>query len=107
MSAGVPAPHATIQVIAVDGAPIRVRRHGNPRGPRLMISHGNGFAIDGYPTFDGRFRSAFDLVVFDLRSRGRNPRAAPSNHDYAHMGPDLGEVCRAVTDEFGEKPIAG
>jgi pimeloyl-ACP methyl ester carboxylesterase len=72
-----------------------------------MLSHGNGFAIDGYSNFWSRFLSDFDVVVFDMRSHGRNPRAEPPNHDYAHMVPDLDAVCRAVTDEFGEKPTAG
>ena len=72
-----------------------------------MLSHGNGFAIDGYSNFWSRFLSDFDVVVFDMRSHGRNPRAEPPNHDYAHMVPDLDAVCRAVTDEFGGKPTAG
>ena len=25
-----------------------LRRHGNPAGPRLVLCHGNGFAIDLY-----------------------------------------------------------
>ena len=103
----VPAPHAIIEVVAADGARIKVRRHGNPRGPRLMLSHGNGFAMDRYFNFWSRFLDDFDVVVFDMRSHGRNPRAEPPNHDYEHMVPDLEAVCRAVTDEFGEKPIAG
>src|ERR1051326_5679111 len=102
-----PALHAIIEVVAADGARIKVRRHGNPRGPRLMLSHGNGFAIGGYFNFWSRFLDNFDVVVFDMRSHGRNPRAEPPNHDYAHMVPDLDAVCRAVTDEFGEKPTAG
>jgi len=93
-----PAPHAIIEVVAADGARIKVRRHGNPRGPRLMLSHGNGFAMDGYFNFWSRFLDDFDVVVFDMRSHGRNPRAEPPNHDYEHMVPDLEAVCRAVTD---------
>ena len=102
-----PAPHAVIEVVAADGARLRVRRHGNPRGPRLMLSHGNGFAIDGYFSFWSRFLGSFDVVVFDMRSHGQNPRAEPPNHDYAHMVPDLDGICRAVGEEFGEKPTAG
>ena len=33
------------------GANIRVRRHGNPAGMRLMVTHGNGFAADAYLPF--------------------------------------------------------
>ena len=42
-----------------------------------MLSHGNGFAIDGYFNFWSRFLGDFDVVVFDMRSHGRNPRAEP------------------------------
>ena len=107
MSAGVPAPQAIIEVVAADGARLQVRRHGNPHGARLMLSHGNGFAIDGYFNFWSRFLDAFDVFVFDMRSHGQNPRAEPPNHDYAHMVPDLGLICRTVADEFGPKPTAG
>src|SRR5215472_4204409 len=107
MTLAVPAPHATIDVVAADGARLRVRRHGNPRGPRLMLSHGNGFAIDGYVNFWSRFLRDFDVIVFDMRSHGQNARADPPNHDHAHMVPDLDAISRAVADEFGRKPTAG
>jgi pimeloyl-ACP methyl ester carboxylesterase len=107
MSAGVPEPNATIDVVSVDGARLRVRRHGNPRGPRLMLSHGNGFAIDGYFRFWSRFLEDFEVIVFDMRSHGQNPRAGPPNHDYAHMVQDFDAMCHAVADEFGRKPTAG
>ena len=100
-------PLAVIEAISEDGARIRVRRHGNPRGPRLMLSHGNGFAIDGYFNFWSRVLRDFDVVVFDMRSHGENPRADPPNHDHVHMVPDLDAVCRAVADEFRRKPTAG
>src|SRR2546423_10295251 len=107
MTRAVPAPHAVIEVVAADGARLRVRRHGNPRGPRLMLSHGNGFAIDGYFSFWSRFLGSFDVVVFDMRSHGQNPRAEPPTHDSAHMVPDLDAICRPVADESGAKPTAG
>ena len=47
----VPEPRLAFDLTMADGAVIRVRRHGNPDGPRLVLSHGNGFAIDGYLPF--------------------------------------------------------
>ena len=41
----IPEPLAACEVHAADGASIFVRRHGNPNGPRLVLSHGNGFSI--------------------------------------------------------------
>ena len=107
MNLAVPAPHAVIEAVGEDGACLRVRRHGVASGPRLLISHGNGFGIDGYFPFWTRFLAAFDVAVFDMRSHGQNPQADPANHNYAHMTRDLDAICRAVRDEFGRKPTAG
>jgi len=102
-----PEPLAIIDVATEDGAVIRVRRHGNPRGPRLIVSHGNGFAIDGYVAFWGRFLGDFEIVAFDARNHGRNEAADPPHHDYAHMARDLDQVRDAAEAEFGRKPTAG
>ncbi len=108
MSAAIPQPHARIEVRSDDGAVLRVRRHGDPRAPlRLFVSHGNGFAIDGYVDFWSRFLSGFEVVAFDMRSHGENPRADPAHHDYAHMVEDIDAIGRAVRAEFGAKPAAG
>jgi pimeloyl-ACP methyl ester carboxylesterase len=108
MIVGLPEPLAEIAVASADGAVLRVRRHGNPdAATRLLVSHGNGFAIDGYIDFWSRFLAEFDIVAFDMRSHGHNPVAEPANHDYAHMAQDIDAVGRAVRAEFGRKPSAG
>jgi pimeloyl-ACP methyl ester carboxylesterase len=108
MSRAVPPPSAEIEVISKDGAVLKARRHGNPcAATRLCLSHGNGFAIDGYFDFWQRFLGAFDIVAFDMRNHGHNPRADPANHDYAHMIADIDAIGRAVAGEFGPKPTAG
>jgi pimeloyl-ACP methyl ester carboxylesterase len=108
MPASLPEPLAEIAVESADGAVLLVRRHGNPSAPvRLFVSHGNGFAIDGYIAFWSRFLRDYDVVAFDMRSHGRNPVAEPANHDYAHMRQDIDAVGRAVHAEFDRKPSAG
>jgi pimeloyl-ACP methyl ester carboxylesterase len=102
-----PQPLAVIDVIDEDDAVIQVRRHGNPLGPRLVVSHGNGFAIDGYVGFWGRFLGEFEVIAFDARNHGWNTRADPPYHDYAHMAHDLYLVRAAAEAEFGRKPTAG
>ena len=102
-----PTPSAVVDVAGADGAAFRVRRHGNPRGNRLIISHGNGFATDGYVDFWSRFLRDFEVVAFDARNHGWNDRADPPNHDYAHMARDLALVSAAAETEFGQKPTAG
>jgi pimeloyl-ACP methyl ester carboxylesterase len=102
-----PKPTAILDVQGDDGAPLRVRRHGNRHGNRLVVSHGNGFAVDGYAGFWGRFLDAFEVIAVDARSHGWNPPADPPGHDYPHLARDLVRVCAAVGAEFGAKPTAG
>jgi pimeloyl-ACP methyl ester carboxylesterase len=106
-----PPPQAVIDVAGADGAAFRVRRHGNSAGSRLIVSHGNGFAIDGYSDFWGRFLGDFEVIAFDARSHGWNDRADPVasslGHDYAHMARDLDLVRAAAEAEFGRKPTVG
>ena len=47
----IPEPLSVHEVNMEDGAVIFLRRHGNPAGPRLVLSHGNGLAIDLYYPF--------------------------------------------------------
>jgi pimeloyl-ACP methyl ester carboxylesterase len=107
VSGVLPAPGALLDVASTDGAVIRVRRHGNPQGPRLILSHGNGFATDGYIAFWGQFLGDFEVIAFDARNHGWNTPADPPDHDYAHIARDLDRVRDAVEAEFGRKPTAG
>ena len=84
-----------------------MRRHGNPRRSRLIVSHGNGFAIDGYVAFWGRLLADFEVVAFDARHHGWNDPASSLGHDYAHMAGDLELVRQVAAAEFGGKPSAG
>jgi hypothetical protein len=70
---GPPTPRAVLDLAMSDGAIVRVRRHGNPDGPRLILSHGNGFAIDGYFAFWRHLLADFELFVFDQRNHRWNP----------------------------------
>ena len=47
----VPEPLSVCEVHLDDRTITTVRRHGNPAGPRLVLSHGNGLAIDLYYPF--------------------------------------------------------
>lgn len=103
-----PTPVEEFDLAMEDGASIRVRRHGDPNRPvRLFVSHGNGFAADGYLPFWGPLAERFDLVVFDFRNHGRNPSSDPENHNYDRMARDLERVYRDVTARLGEKTSVG
>jgi pimeloyl-ACP methyl ester carboxylesterase len=103
----VPPPSAVIEVAAADGTRLKLRRHGNSRGQRVFVSHGNGFAVDGYFPFWRRFLDRFDVIAFDMRNHGRNPVGDIATHDYSHMAQDIEMVWQAARDEFGARPSAG
>jgi pimeloyl-ACP methyl ester carboxylesterase len=107
MSLVVPAPRESFDVDLEDGARIRVRRHGNPDGVRLTVTHGNGFAADAYLPFWQLLAPRYDLLVFDFRNHGQNVPAEPANHDYAQLARDLERVVQAIEARLGRKPTAG
>ena len=96
-----PAPSAVLDLAMDDGAPIRVHRHGNPDGPRVVLSHGNGFASDTYFPFWRLMLARFDLVLFDFRNCGRNPFHAATPHGYDRFARDSAAVHRAVAEAWG------
>jgi pimeloyl-ACP methyl ester carboxylesterase len=103
----IPAPHLIFDVPLEDGARIRVRRHGNPDGVRLFLSHGNGYAVNGYLPYWQHLLNDFDLVVFDFRNHGENEPATPANHTYAQFSRDLERVYQEVTTRLGKRKTAG
>ena len=103
----IPAPHTTFDVALEDGARIRMRRHGRADGPRLLLTHGNGFAADGYLPYWQHLLADFDLLVFDFRNHGQNVPVAPSRHTYEQLVRDLERVLQDVNARLGRKPTAG
>ena len=95
----IPSPSQTFEVPLADGARILMRRHGNPDGVRLLVTHGNGFAADAYYPYWRQLLAKFDVLVFDFRNHGRNVPVTPSNHHYAQLADDLERVVQAVKDE--------
>jgi pimeloyl-ACP methyl ester carboxylesterase len=102
-----PKPTRVLDLQMDDGAIIRIRRHGNRAGPRLMLSHGNGLAIDAYFPFWNLLRERYDLILWDVRNHGENPLHGESGHDMAHFVADLERTLSEIQREFGSKPIAG
>jgi len=100
-------PRAAADLRMPDGARVRLRRHGNPRGPRLALSHGNGLAIEGYAPFWSLLERRYDLVLFDLRNHGRNPLHGGSGHCWPIIADDLHRIRRGIDARFGARPTAG
>ena len=77
----VPEPLAVAEAHMDDGTAILVRRHGKATGPRLVLSHANGFAADAYYPFWALLAEKFDIVVYDLRNHGWNTVGVRQNHN--------------------------
>lgn len=91
-----------------DGAIVRLRRHGNPAGPRLALSHGNGLAIDAYWPFWRHLTGDYDLIVFDQRNHGANPlHGDPDAHTWPRIVADNEEIRAGIDAAFGARPVAG
>lgn len=103
----IPQPLTTTDLTMEDGAIIRVRQHGNGEGPRLILAHGNGFAIDAYYPFWRCLTDRFDVVVYDQRNHGQNPRHDVAHHDVPYFVSDMESVFQGVAQALGQKPTGG
>lgn len=97
----------TITARGLDGAELALQIHGAPGRPRLILSHGNGFAMDGYRSFWSALLQDFELVLFDLRNHGRSGATAIEAHTIAAMADDHTCVAAACRHTFGPRATFG
>ncbi|MCB1480498.1 MAG: alpha/beta hydrolase [Rhodobiaceae bacterium] len=97
----------TFNVSMDDGVEIVIRHHPKPGADRLYISHGNGFAVDGYRVFWEPLLADFDVVLFDMRNHGRNDATGADGHHYQQMARDLTTVHEKVESRLGRSRAIG
>jgi pimeloyl-ACP methyl ester carboxylesterase len=103
----IPKPLQSAVLKMADGAEIRLRRYGVPGATRLVLSHGNGLAIDAYAPFWLPLTQSFDVVLFDVRNHGHNPVHLPEQHNWATIFSDFEEIFWGIQHAFGEAPTVG
>jgi pimeloyl-ACP methyl ester carboxylesterase len=104
----VPAPAAVVDLAMDDGAVVRLRRHGNPAGSRLALSHGNGLAMDAYYPFWRLLLADHDVILFDQRNHGANPpHGLAAHHTWDRIVADNEAIRRGIDAAFGARPVAG
>ena len=103
----VPEPLSTYDVRVDDDTVITLRRHGNPSGPRLVMSHGNGLAIDLYYPFWSLLTDDFDLIIYDLRNHGWNQVGDLRKHNVPRLVQDNDLILEAIDRYYGTKPRIG
>ena len=98
----------SVHEIQVDAhTAIFLRRHGNPVGPRLIMSHGNGLAIDLYFPYWSLLSDKFDLIIYDLRNHGWNEVTALEDHNVPRLISDHDAILDFIDREYGAKAQAG
>ena len=103
----IPEPQSTCDVRLDDDTVTTVRQHGNPAGPRLVVSHGNGLAADLYYPFWSLLEDDFDLMVYDLRNHGWNSVGASKDHNIPTLIHDHDLILGAIDRIYGNKPTVG
>ncbi|MCY4384414.1 MAG: alpha/beta hydrolase [Nitrospinae bacterium] len=103
----IPEPLSVHEVHMEDGSVIFLRRHGNPAGPRLVLCHGSGLAIDLYYPFWSLLIQDFELFVFDLRNHGWNPVGLRRRHNLPAFVDDHDRILEVIDSKYGEKPKTG
>lgn len=101
-----PEPRERREVVLSDGATMILRRHGNPDGPRVALSHGNGMAIEAYYPFWRLMLADYDVILFDTRNHGQNPPDGAKNHNWRQFRDDFEAVRQAIDRLFGDGPAA-
>ena len=103
----IPEPGSVCDVRLDDHTTTTLRRHGDPSGPRLVVSHGNGFAVDLYYPFWSLFARDCDLIVYDLRNHGRNRVGAQADHNIPTLICDHDLILESIDRVYGNKPTVG
>ncbi len=103
----IPEPVSVHEIEMADRTRIFLRRHGNPDGPRLVLSHGNSLAIDLYYPFWSLLTGDFDVVVYDLRNHGWNAVTDLKEHTIPTLIDDHDIVIDAIDRHLGDKPKIG
>ncbi len=103
----IPEPVSTCDVRLDDHTVTTVRQHGNPSGPRLVLTHGSGLAADLYYPFWSLFADDFDLMVYDLRNHGWNSVGIQRDHNIPTLISDHDLILDTIVREYGDKPTVG
>ena len=103
----IPKPLSVCEVRLDDHTVTTLRQHGNAPGPRLILSHGNGLAIDLYFPFWSLLADDYELVVYDLRNHGWNGVDRLRDHNVPTLIRDHDLILDTVDRVYGNKPTVG
>ncbi|MGD9921092.1 MAG: alpha/beta hydrolase [Pseudorhodoplanes sp.] len=99
------APRRRFVIALEDGAEVVARVYG--KGPRLVLSHGNGLAIDAYETFWQRLTGRYEVVMFDFRHHGLSTAYREPLQNWPQFIRDFDVVTTAIQCELGPAEAVG
>ena len=73
----------------------------------MVLSHGNGLAIDLYLPFWSLLLDDFDVFLYDLRNHGWNGLGPQGTHNIPAFIRDQRRIIEAIDETFGFKPKIG
>jgi pimeloyl-ACP methyl ester carboxylesterase len=100
-------PRTVVQARMADGQQLPLRIYGKEGAPRLVLSHGNGLAIDGYRVFWEPLAAHYELVVFDVRNHGLSTGCGEGHHTWPQFTEDLESVMCELEAGLGAQPSIG
>ena len=103
----IPEPVSVCDVRLDEHTVTTVRQHGNASGPRLVLSHGNGLAIDLYYPFWSLLADDHELIVYDLRNHGWNSVDRQKDHNIPTLIRDHDLIFETIDGVYGSKPTVG
>lgn len=90
-----------------DGARVAISRSGNAKGPRVLLSHGNGFAVGAFAALLSALEAEHNCFALDLRNHGCSPLHELAHHTHTRHVHDVGEVLDYIGTHYGDVPIHG
>jgi pimeloyl-ACP methyl ester carboxylesterase len=88
-----------------DGAKVIVRHLGS--GPRLVLSHGSGLAIDAYSAFWKLLSKTHQVVMFDFRHHGLSSPLTHPVSNWPQFLEDFDTILGAIETKLGKAPSVG
>jgi pimeloyl-ACP methyl ester carboxylesterase len=103
----VPIPDEEFSITLKDRAAVKVRRYINNGKPCLVLSHGNGFAIDAYAPFWEPLLEKFELCIYDQRHHGWNNPAPIKTAGFELFANDLDNIITRLRKIYPATPLFG
>jgi len=101
-------PGRQINARMADGVLIPMRIFGPEQAAlRVVCSHGNGLAVDGYVDFWAQLADTFEVVVLDFRGHGRSEAGPGIHHNWEWFRCDLGSLLHTLNRTLGRRYTVG